>query len=73
MWKTLLIIVLLVYFLSSVLGKILQFLKESSGEKPQSKPQKPEKAGTMKVFIPEEKNKKKSFQGGEYTDYEEIK
>jgi hypothetical protein len=73
MWKTLLVIVLLVYFLSSVLGKILRFLRESTGEKPEPKPQKPEKIGTMKIFIPEENNKKKTFKGGEYTDYEEIK
>ena len=71
MWKTLLIIVLLVYFLSSVLGKILRFLRESTGEAPP--PKKSEKEGSMKIFIPEGKNKNKSFQGGEYTDYEEIK
>jgi len=73
MWKTLLIAVLLIYFLSSVLGKILRSLRVMADEIPKKTPQKPEKEGKMKVFIPEEKLNKKSFQGGEYTDYEEIK
>ncbi|MDX1904744.1 MAG: hypothetical protein SFU27_11350 [Thermonemataceae bacterium] len=70
MWKTILLLFLLIYFLMSVSGKILRFLRQF--EEPQKK-QKPEKEGTIRIFTPKNQKNKKDFSGGEYTDYEEIK
>jgi len=69
MWKTILLLFLLLYFLMSVSGKILRFLR--SFEEPK-KQQKPQKEGTMRIFVPKDQKNKKNFKGGDYTDYEEI-
>lgn len=70
MWKTLLIIVLLIFFISSMLGKMIRFLR--TFEQKSSPNYKPEKEGSMKIFVPKEQVRKKTFKGGEYTDYEEV-
>lgn len=70
MWKSILFFFLLMYFFLSVSSKILSFLRQFQAEAPTKKP---DKEGEMKVFVPKKHWKKKNFQGGEYTEFEEIK
>lgn len=68
MWKTILVIVLIVYFFSSVLGKIIRLLR---GMDSPSSNTVNEKQITIQSVA--SKKEKKYFEDSDYTPYEEIK
>jgi hypothetical protein len=70
MWKSVLFLFLLIYFLLSVSGKILRFLRQFQTEIPAKNSGKDEQ---IKIFVSEKKWKTKTFDEGEYTEFEEVK